>query len=33
MPPSEQERAIKAVALGALLGLVLALVARRRHRS
>jgi hypothetical protein len=33
MPPSEQERAIEAVALGALLGLVLALVAPRRQRS
>jgi hypothetical protein len=32
MPPSEQERAIKAVVLGGLLGLVLTLVARL-HRS
>jgi len=32
MPPSEQERAIKALALGALLGLVLAMVSGRRRR-
>lgn len=33
IPPSEQERAIKAVALGVLLGSVLAMVSRRRHRA